>query len=213
MRIVMRTRLARRFLFFHNTVMTETSKETMRHEAIKHRERIHVFNNEAPDDACALFFESVKPEKGQVVALYWPLDKEFDPSGILERLLKEDYVCALPVVTKGEKVLGFARWREGDPLTFGSYNVQQPVVDDNTEWLTPDIVVVPFLAFDLRGRRLGYGGGYYDATLAALRAKKEILAVGIGYAQQAVIFNLPHEPHDEKLDWVITPQQAHYFGG
>lgn len=209
----MRTRLARRFLLIQNTSMTEASKETLRNEAIKHRERIHVFNNEDPEDVCGIFFDAVKPEQGQVIALYWPMDKEFDPSAILERLLKDGFKCALPVIDKGNRILKFAVWNEDDPLEFGPYNVQQPAITDNTEWVDPDIVVVPLLAFDRKGYRLGYGGGYYDATLRALREKKDTVAVGVGYAQQAVLFNLPVEPHDEKLDWMITPQQAHYYGG
>ena len=184
----------------------------LRHEAIRHRDRIHTFNNEDPDAACELFFDAVRPEPGQVVALYWPTEKEFDPSFILERLLKEGFTCALPVTNKENKILRFAVWKDGDPMKFGPFNIQQPVADENTQWVDPDIVVVPLLAFDRQGYRLGYGGGYYDATLAALRAQKKIVAVGVGHAQQAVLFNLPVEPHDERLDWVVTPQQVHRFG-
>jgi len=192
--------------------MTETSKESLRFEAIRHRERIHVFSNEDPEAVCALFFDAIKPQKGQKMALYWPKDKEFDPGPVMERLLREGFVCALPVIKKGEKELSFARWKDGDPLVSGPFDVQQPAVDEGTEWVEPDIVVVPLLAFDRKGYRLGYGGGYYDATLRTLRQKKKIVAVGVGFAQQAVIFNLPVEEHDEKLDWVITPQKSHYFG-
>src|SRR6185503_17417551 len=101
-------------------------------------------------------------------------------------------------------------WKDGDPLAEGAFGIMQPSTDA-PKWVDPDIVVVPLLAFDRRGYRLGYGSGYYDVTLAALRAKKKIVAVGLGYGQQAVLFNLPSEPHDEKLDWVITPQKAHSF--
>ena len=87
----------------------------------------------------------------------------------------------------------------------------EPVVHEGTQWLEPDVVIVPLLAFDRRGYRLGQGGGYYDATLADLRAKKNIIAVGLAYAQQACLFNLPVEEHDQKLDWVVTPQGAQEF--
>ena len=207
-----RTRLARLFYFEQNNPMTEASKETLRHEAIKHRERIHNFSNEDPDAAISLFFETIKPKQGQSVALYWPTDKEFDPTGIMAQLLEDGFVCALPVVKKDTRILQFVRWQDGDPMEFGPYNIQQPKLTDKSEVVEPDILIVPLLAFDRKGYRLGYGGGYYDASLRDLRQKKEIVAVGIGFAQQAVIFNLPVEPHDEKLDWVITPQKAHYFG-
>ncbi len=191
--------------------MADLSKQTMRYEAIKHRDRIHAFNNEDPDEAADLFFEAVQPQPEQAVALYWPKDKEFDTSAILERLLKAGFACGLPVIEKGSRILKFARWRMDDPLVPGPFDVMQPQVNENTEWLAPDIVIVPLLAFDRKGHRLGYGGGYYDATLQALRAEGDLLAVGVGYAQQAVIFNLPAEDHDQRLDWVVTPLKAHRF--
>ena len=184
------------------------SKDTLRHEAIRHRERIDPAS-ENPDDACALFFDHIRPAAGQVVALYWPKGREIDCRPIIERLLKEGFTCALPVVGKGEKTLGFAAWDETVPLTDGPFGIKQPAGE--AKWVEPDIVVVPMLAFDRRGYRLGYGGGYYDATLRALRDKKGILAVGLAWAQQAVLFSLPVEPHDEKLDWIITPLQAHRY--
>ncbi|MCB9991832.1 MAG: 5-formyltetrahydrofolate cyclo-ligase [Rhodospirillales bacterium] len=184
----------------------------MRHEAKLHRARIAAFNNEDPDEACALFFDAVKPQPEQIVSLYWPKDSEFDPGAILERLLKEGYACALPVIIPDERELKFALWAEDDPLESGPYDILQPANNENTKWVEPDIVIVPLLAFDRKGYRLGYGGGYYDTTLEVLRKKKDVLAVGVGYAQQAVIFNLPVEDHDQKLDWIITPQKARYFG-
>jgi 5-formyltetrahydrofolate cyclo-ligase len=108
--------------------------------------------------------------------------------------------------------LGFAFWKDDMELKRGGeHDVLEPVVNDSTRWLDPDIVIVPLLAFDRRGYRLGQGGGHYDATLEKLRAKKKIIAVGLAYAQQACLFNLPVEDHDQKLDWVITPQGAHSF--
>ena len=192
--------------------MTDLSKETLRHEAIRHRDRIQVLQNEDPEAVCGLFFDALRPGTDQVIAAYWPKDREFDPGAILERALREGLVCALPVMKKGEKILSFARWKDGDPLEPGPFNVQQPVADERAQWVDPDIVIVPLLAFDRRGYRLGYGGGFYDATLRDLRRKKKIIAAGVGFAQQAVIFNLPVEDHDERLDWIFTPQKAHFFG-
>ena len=190
--------------------MTAPKKEALRHEAIRHRDRIDP-GSENYDSASALFFEHIHPAGGQVIGLYWAKGREFNPDAIMERLLQEGYRCALPVVRKGSKELGFALWKDGDPLAEGPFGLQQPVVSEKTVWADPDIVAVPLLAFDRRGHRLGYGSGYYDVTLKTLRAKKKIVAVGLGYGQQAVLFNLPCEPHDEKLDWVITPQKAHCF--
>lgn len=187
--------------------MSDT-KETLRIEARKHRARLDPAV-ETPEAAAELFFQSIKPQPGQVVAAYWPKGREFDPSPIIERLLADGITCALPVCRPDSLELGFARWNETIELKEGAFGIMEPAVHD---WVEPDIVIVPLLAFDRQGYRLGQGGGYYDATLAALRAKKDIVAVGVAYAQQAVLLKLPSEPHDQKLDWVITPQGTHYFG-
>lgn len=186
----------------------EASKETLRREAIRHRDRIDPGAGDM-DHAAALFFDNIKPQKGQVVALYWAKGREFDPSEITGRLLKEGVTCALPVIQKNKKILKFARWDDSVPLAEGPFGIMQP--GGKHKWVQPDIVVVPLLAFDQRGYRLGYGGGYYDATLIALRKKKDVVAVGLGYAQQAVLFNLPREDHDQRMDWIITPQNAKCF--
>lgn len=187
------------------------SKETFRQEAVRHRARIDP-GSEDPEAAAGYFFQSIKPVKDQMVAAYWPKGREFDPRPILEKLLEVGCVCALPVVKSESLELGFARWDEDIVLVKGAFGVLHPELEGTEQWIEPDIVIVPLLAFDRRGYRLGHGGGYYDATLRALRKKKSILAVGVAYAQQACLFNLPVEDHDERLDWVITPQGTHYFG-
>jgi 5-formyltetrahydrofolate cyclo-ligase len=186
------------------------SKETIRYEATRHRNRINPLDeNENPEKACDLFFDALRPEKGSMLAGYWPKEREFDPRYILERASGEGIRCALPVVEKGSLTLRFAEWTLESVLVEGAFGIMQP---EKSGFVTPDIVLVPLLAFDLRGYRIGYGGGYYDATLQSLRREKPgIVAVGVCYAAQAVIFNLPTEEHDERLDWVVTPQKAHFF--
>lgn len=189
----------------------DTDKQALRHQAVLHRNRIHALGTENPDDACAHFFEALRPGAADIVALYWPLPGEFDPGAIMERLLREGVRCALPCVVPGTKILRFALWRDGDALAEGPFGIMQPA--EEAEEAVPSIVAVPLLAFDRKGHRLGYGGGYYDATLAALRARGSVTAAGVCYAQQAVLFNLPAEAHDQRLDWVVTPLQAHCFSG
>ncbi len=190
--------------------MAESNKTILRFEARRHRARMDI-RTEGPLDACDHFFTSIKPETGQVIAAYWPHNKEFDSQPIIERLLEEGFQCALPVTQKDARPLRFAKWRDDMDLKAGDHGALEPVVTAKTEWLEPDILIVPLLAFDRRGYRLGQGGGHYDATLKELRAKKNIVAVGLAYAQQACLFNLPVEEHDQKLDWVITPQGAQSF--
>lgn len=188
---------------------TSESKEQMRTEARRHRSFIDP-GSEDPEKAAEYFFSSIDPKPNQIIAAYWPKGREFDCGPIIEGILKAGNTCGLPVVQDGTRELKFAKWTEDINLVSGAFGVHHPPVE-GAKWVEPDIVVVPMLAFDRRGYRLGHGGGYYDATLAALRKKKEILAVGVAYGQQAVLFNLPVEDHDQRLDWVITPKGTHYF--
>lgn len=187
--------------------MTNPSKATLREQAIFHRDRIDPFSEDF-EQAITLFCENLRPQAGQVVGAYWPRGREFDTRGLLDELLRAGITCALPVMVPGTKVLSFCAWTDGQELTTNKYGIAEPA---GGEIVKPDILVVPLLAFDRRGHRLGYGGGYYDATIAALRAEKPVLAAGFCYAQQAVLFNLPSEAHDVALDWVITPAKAHCF--
>lgn len=192
----------------YTVLMTESQKHILRLEARRHRSRIDPAD-ENTEEAARLFFEKIAPRKGQIVAAYWPLGREFDPRPVMEKVLAAGLSCALPVVKDAGKIMDFAVWRDTEALTKGPHGVMQPVARVLVE---PDIIIVPLLAFDRRGARLGQGGGYYDATLADLRARKTIIAVGMAYAQQAVLFNLPLEDHDQRLDWVITPQAAYFYG-
>ena len=111
------------------------------------------------------------------------------------------------MVRKGEK-LAFHLYEPGATLVPGVFGLSQPGKD----WpeAVPDVLVVPLLAFDARGMRLGYGGGFYDRTLADLRATRNILAVGFAFAGQEVQ-DVPHRESDEPLDWVVTETGARRF--
>ncbi|MCM2344892.1 MAG: 5-formyltetrahydrofolate cyclo-ligase [Alphaproteobacteria bacterium] len=184
-----------------------SSKKTLREEALRFRNSIDPFSEDG-DLLVTEFFECLNPQPGQVVALYWPHGREYNTGLLIEALLKAGITCALPVIQKDSKELRFACWDESIPLVPGLFEIMQPEISDKTIWVDPDIVVVPMLAFDRQGHRLGYGGGYYDVTLAALRARKSVQAVAIGYSKQAVLFNLPSEDHDQKMDWIITPNKV-----
>lgn len=183
-------------------------KSIYRTEAMRHRERMDI-RDESTEAATQNFLKSAQPQKGDIVAGYWPKGREFDTSDILHTLLELGCVVCLPIIRKGSRVLDFARWDGGAPLVSGPYDVLQPA--EPLDLIMPDIVIVPMLAFDRRGHRLGYGGGYYDATLAHLRSLHSIKAIGLAYSQQAVLFNLPADEHDQKMDMVITPAQVYTF--
>jgi 5-formyltetrahydrofolate cyclo-ligase len=141
------------------------------------------------------------PRPGAIVSAFAPLPEELRIWPLLRRLAGEGYVLGLPVMQGRGKVLLFRAWKAGDALEARSMGIAEPKPDKPV--VVPDIVIVPLLAFDALGWRLGYGGGYYDRTLRALRACKPIVAVGIGYDEQAVDA-VPHLDYDERLDWVLT---------
>jgi 5-formyltetrahydrofolate cyclo-ligase len=115
---------------------------------------------------------------------------------------------ALPVVqAKGQPLL-FRAWRPGDSLEAGVFGTLQPSA--RREALEPEALLVPLLACDEDGWRLGYGGGFYDRTLASLRAKRKVTAVGVAFNAQ-LIPGVPHGPDDQRLDWLLTDQRACAF--
>lgn len=193
--------------------MTEfLSKPSLRQEAILHRDRIIAESDDA-ERAAGYFMEAIQPRPEQSIALYWPKGREFDTMPLLHILLESGHICALPIVEKGTRLLRFAAFTAHESVHKGPFGLMQPVEGPDTIWIDPDIFVIPLLAFDRAGHRLGYGGGYYDTTLDHYRTNKgkKPLAVGYAYAQQAVLFNLPAEDHDEKLDWMITQQGARHY--
>lgn len=182
-------------------------KQAIRARALKFRQDLNPHPDLA-EDAARNFFDKVKPEAERKVALYFPLGHELDTLPLVEELWRRGNICLLPVFGKDEREMKFAKWEKGTKLSPATFDIPMP---DSPEFFEPDILVVPVLAFDQKGNRVGFGKGYYDATLGALRGRKTILAVGYAYAEQAVLMKLPTEPHDEKLDMVVTPQRVFDF--
>lgn len=140
-----------------------------------------------------------------IVSGYYPMEGEIWPLPLMAALRSKGHSLALPVMQgKGDPLL-FRAWNPGDPLIPGVWGIRQPAPDRAV--VLPDIVLVPLLAFDARGYRLGYGGGYYDRTLRSLRAVKPILAVGLAL-DELEVDAVPHLDYDERLDWVLTPSGA-----
>jgi len=186
--------------------MTQT-KDDIRQFAKRHRDMMQIDPAWA-ESAAAVFMDAVKVAQNQIVSAYYPIGKEIDPSPIVEKLWDDGKQVCLPVVQgKGEPLL-FAQWTKSTILKPAAMGILEP---EAKNFIKPDILIIPLLAFDQQGHRLGYGQGHYDATLAMLRAEKDVLAVGLAYAEQAVLFALPSEPHDHKLDMVITPQRVFDF--
>jgi 5-formyltetrahydrofolate cyclo-ligase len=140
----------------------------------------------------------------QIVSAFYPYRSEIDTRPLLGFLAGEGWTTCLPIVLGEGLPLEFRRWLPGEPTIKGAMNIDRP--GENAPIVEPDVLIVPMLAFDARGFRLGYGGGFYDRTLAKLRAKKTIVAIGAAYAAQQVE-HVPHDAHDQPLDYVMTERE------
>ncbi len=147
--------------------------------------------------------------KGCVVSAYWPIGSEIDPRPLMRRLHEDGHPIALPVVVARARPLVFRAWRPGDPLEPAGLGTREPLADRPE--LTPRVLIVPLLAFDRAGYRLGYGGGYYDRTLTGLRRAGQTLAVGVAYAAQEVA-EVPHDGDDQPIEGLVTEAEAIEIG-
>ena len=132
---------------------------------------------------------------------YAPIGNEMDVFPLLTALAAAGHPCALPVVTGAKTPLIFRQWEPGAPLTEAAFGVAVPAA--SSPEIVPAVVLVPMLAFDAKCRRIGYGAGYYDRTLAELRAGGPVLAIGIAYADQQVE-EIPVDKFDQSLDMIVT---------
>ena len=153
--------------------------------------------------AAAHLSEVLAGYRGVPLAGYMAIRSEIDPLPAMEEAAAHGPVC-VPVIQGAGLALKFARWSPGCTLKDGPFGAMIPELDDFFE---PEIVIVPLVAFDRRGGRLGYGGGFYDRTLEMLRAKRPTLAIGFAYAAQEARA-LPLEPTDQPLDMIVTEAEV-----
>ena len=135
------------------------------------------------------------------VAAYMPIHSEIDVLPLMRALVDAGHTLALPCIKRKAHPLDFRTYKIGDKLRRGAFGTREPLRDKLI--VTPDIVLLPLLAFARNGYRLGYGGGFYDRTLAKLREQGEIIACGVAYSGQEVPI-LPTDKYDQKLDCVLT---------
>jgi 5-formyltetrahydrofolate cyclo-ligase len=137
----------------------------------------------------------------RVASGFQPYKSEISVLPLMAKLVAVGWVTALPVVVGKGLPLVFRQWAPGDETVAGIWDIPVPV--ESAEEVEPDLLLVPMLAFDRKGYRLGYGGGFYDRTLEQLRRLKPITAIGVAYAAQEIP-EVPHGPHDQPLDWIMT---------
>lgn len=135
---------------------------------------------------------------GITVSFYWPIRGEPDLRDLLDRFILRGGRCALPVVEQRNQPLIFRTWARGERLERGFWNIPVPV--DGVK-VVPDIIIAPLVAHDRKGYRLGYGGGYFDRTLAAMTTQRRV--VGVGYSMAAIDTIYP-QPHDIPMNTIVT---------
>lgn len=177
-------------------------KAILRAEALSRRDALDLDNRlewDAEIAANALALPIWKASTGPVSA-YWPMRSEADPRPILEALHDRGLPLCLPAIV--DKRMIFRRWAPYDPIVPGGFGTLVPAPSEPE--VRPAILLVPLAAFDRRGCRIGYGKGYYDRALTELGST---VSIGIGYAAQE-IDAVPDEPHDRRLDWIVTEREA-----
>ena len=182
----------------------EDSKATLRREAMARRDALPPESREAAADAIAarLFPLSIKP--GTIVSGFMPLKSEINPLPLMRKLVGLGARLALPMIVGRGKPLVMRAWDFDAPLDRGQWGIREPKPEAAA--VEPVILLVPLLAFDRTGHRVGYGAGYYDMTITQLRARKPVMTVGLAFAAQEVPA-VPATARDAALDLVLTERE------
>jgi 5-formyltetrahydrofolate cyclo-ligase len=188
----------------------ESPKADLRVEALAKRDALSATMRAGAAEAIAAHAFPIAVKPGIIVAGFIPIRSEINPLPLMRRLAEAGAQLALPAITGRGQPLTTRAYRFGDELAHGQWGIREPKPD--APEVAPDIILVPLAAFDRRGHRIGYGAGYYDMTLHALRAKKPITAIGIAFAAQE-IREVPATPRDEALDFVLTERETIDFRG
>ena len=154
--------------------------------------------------AAEILADFLAPHKGKVLSGYMPMRSEIDP---LPAMAVHQGPVGVPVIVAKAAPLRFREWSPGCKLVEGTFKA---LVPEEGAWLEPEVVIVPMLAWDRRGYRLGYGGGFYDRTLELLRARGPVLAVGFAFAAQEMA-EVPIDQFDQRLDAVVTEKGVTVF--
>ena len=147
--------------------------------------------------AAELLADYLAGQAGRVLSGYMPMRTEIDP---LPAMAAHQGTVGVPVIIAKGQALRFREWSPGAAMVEGSFKA---LIPEDGAWIEPEVLIVPLLAFDARGYRLGYGGGFYDRTLEGLRKRGPVLAVGFAFAAQEVA-EVPIDATDQRLDAVVT---------
>ena len=177
------------------------AKAALRRQSFADRRRAREGDDGRAAEAARDHFLAMRLHTGaRVISGYRPIRTELDPTPLMQALIAAGHRLCVPVIEGKGRPLRFREWTPGTPMVEGTFGAEVP---EDGDWLEPELLIAPLLAFDRTGRRLGYGGGFYDRTLAGLRSKRRTLAVGFAYAAQEVD-EVPTEPTDQPLDAIVT---------
>ena len=143
--------------------------------------------------------------KGAIVSGFSPINTEFNPIPLMRKLAGAGAGLALPRIAGRGNPLSMREWKFGDTLIAGVWGIREPGPDARE--VEPDILLVPFAAFDRAGYRIGYGAGYFDMTIASLRERKPVTAIGVAFAAQEIP-GVPAFDYDQRLDFVLTEREV-----
>ena len=180
-------------------------KAALREEALRRRDALAPDVRAAAADAIAARGLPVAVSRGSIVSGFMPIRSEINPIPLLRRCAEAGAQLALPAIVGRGKALSLRSWSVGEKLNAGQWGIREPVAD--APEVKPDFMLVPLAAFDRGGGRIGYGAGYYDMTISAVRAFKPVVAIGVAYAAQEVP-EVPILPHDVRLDLVLTERES-----
>jgi 5-formyltetrahydrofolate cyclo-ligase len=187
------------------SVNIESKKAELRREAIARRDTLPADARKAAADTIAARKFPIPIVPGTIVSGFMPLKSEINPLPLMQKLAEAGAQLALPAIAGRGKPLNMRAWQWGEPLDRGQWGIREP--KPTAPDVAPDILLVPLLAFDRAGHRIGYGAGYYDMTITALRARKSVTAIGIAFAAQEIPA-VPVTPRDARLDLVLTESEA-----
>jgi 5-formyltetrahydrofolate cyclo-ligase len=180
-------------------------KADLRKQAVALRDAMPAAERVAAAETIASRGLPVGVPPGAIVSGFFPMGSEISPMPLLKRLADKAAKLALPVVAGRGKPLIMRAWNFGEPLDTGVWGIRQPKPE--APEIDPDILIVPLLAFDRAGHRIGYGAGYYDMTIARLRGLKSVTAIGIAFAAQEICA-VPATERDARLDLVLTEREV-----
>jgi 5-formyltetrahydrofolate cyclo-ligase len=185
-------------------IKTEQKKE-LRGAVLALRDALSPTLRQAAAEAIAARAFPVAMTPGTIVSGFSPMKTEINPLPLMRKIAEAGAQLALPCIVGRGHALIMRAWSFGEPLASGQWGIREPTPD--APEVAPDILIVPLVCFDRAGHRIGYGAGYYDMTIHALRAKKKIVAVGVAFAAQE-ISKVPSTERDERLDLVLTEREV-----